>query len=79
MQAIILAAGIGRRLRYETAERPKCMVEVSGVSILQRSLDSISLFPISRMEYPARLGEKRIVPLQPPSKGLRYPARRVFV
>ncbi len=49
MQVIVLAAGMGLRLRHETADRPKCMVEVSGVSMLQRSLDNIARFSVSRI------------------------------
>ncbi len=49
MQIIILAAGMGLRLRHETADLPKCMVEVSGISILQRSLDNIAQFSVSRI------------------------------
>jgi len=39
MKSIILAAGEGTRLRPYTLERPKCMVEVDGVSLLDRQLD----------------------------------------
>lgn len=40
MKAIIVAAGMGRRLRPYTDDRPKCLVEVNGRSILQRQLDA---------------------------------------
>lgn len=39
MKAIILAAGEGTRLRPYTEEKPKCMVEVDGESLLERQLD----------------------------------------
>lgn len=42
MKAIIVAAGRGRRLGPETAEIPKCMVEVAGRPILHRQLDGLS-------------------------------------
>lgn len=42
MKAIIVAAGRGRRLGPETAEIPKCMVEVGGRSILHRQLDALA-------------------------------------
>jgi choline kinase len=40
MKAIIVAAGMGRRLAPYTDDRPKCLVEVNGRSILQRQLDA---------------------------------------
>ncbi len=40
MKAIIVAAGMGRRLRPYTDDRPKCLVEVNGRSILARQLDA---------------------------------------
>lgn len=38
IKAIILAAGEGTRLRPYTEDRPKCLVEVEGVSLLDRQL-----------------------------------------
>lgn len=38
LKAIILAAGQGMRLRPYTLDRPKCLVEVGGVSLLDRQL-----------------------------------------
>ena len=40
MNAIIVAAGMGRRLRPYTDDRPKCLVEINGKSILARQLDA---------------------------------------
>jgi len=39
MKAIILAAGEGTRLRPYTLDRPKCLVEIDGQSLLDRQLD----------------------------------------
>jgi choline kinase len=41
VKAIIVAAGRGRRLGPQTAELPKCMVEVGGRPILHRQLDAL--------------------------------------
>lgn len=39
MKAILLAAGEGKRLRPYTLDRPKCLVEINGVSLLDMQLD----------------------------------------
>ena len=41
MQAIILAAGMGRRLGYLTAGNTKCMLEVNGIRLIDRVLDTL--------------------------------------
>src|SRR3970282_520195 len=38
MTAIILAAGRGRRLASYTADRPKCMIKLSGVTLIDHQL-----------------------------------------
>lgn len=38
MQAIILAAGKGKRLKERTAYNTKCMVEINGVTLIERAL-----------------------------------------
>ncbi len=42
MNAIIIAAGRGSRLEHHTDDRPKCMVEVGGRSILDHQLDALA-------------------------------------
>jgi len=41
MQAIILAAGMGKRLGNLTAENTKCMVKVNGVTLIERMLSQL--------------------------------------
>jgi NDP-sugar pyrophosphorylase family protein len=40
MQAIILAAGVGKRLKTITDQRPKCLIEIGGKTLLARHLDT---------------------------------------
>ena len=41
MKAIILAAGLGSRLRPITDEVPKCMVPVNGIRIIDKQIDNL--------------------------------------
>lgn len=49
MQAIILAAGMGRRLKELTENNTKCMVEVNGVPLIDRMLHQIEKQQLSRI------------------------------
>lgn len=49
MQAIILAAGMGRRLGNLTKENTKCMIEVNGVSLIDRLLTQLSRLSLKRV------------------------------
>lgn len=49
MQAIILAAGMGKRLGDLTRNNTKCMVEVNGVKLIDRMLSQLSALPLSRI------------------------------
>jgi choline kinase len=46
-RAIILAAGNGTRMGRLTADRPKAMLEVSGQTLIERSLDALALYGIA--------------------------------
>ena len=49
MQAIILAAGMGKRLGELTKENTKCMVQVNGEYIIDRMLTQLSQFDMERV------------------------------
>lgn len=49
MQAIILAAGMGKRLKELTAHNTKCMIKVGGVTLIERMLRQIEKFCFSRI------------------------------
>ncbi len=52
MQAIILAAGMGKRLKELTQDNTKCMVKVNGVTLIERllnQLDNLKSCKLSRI------------------------------
>lgn len=49
MQAIILAAGMGKRLKELTQDQTKCMVQVNGVALIDRMLHQIESRHLSRI------------------------------
>ncbi len=49
MQAIILAAGMGRRLGEYTKDNTKCMVQVNGVRLIDRLLEQLSKQSLNRV------------------------------
>lgn len=49
MQAVILAAGMGKRLGELTKGNTKCMVEVNGVSLIDRALGQLATLDLNRV------------------------------
>ena len=49
MQAIILAAGMGKRLKELTKDNTKCMIKVNGVTLIDRMLHQIEKQHFSRI------------------------------
>ena len=49
MQAIILAAGMGKRLKELTHVNTKCMVKVNGTTLIERMLHQLDAKRLSRI------------------------------
>ena len=49
MQGLILAAGMGKRLGELTQDNTKCMVEVNGVTLIDRVLHQLDKYNLSRI------------------------------
>ncbi|GAB6982172.1 aminotransferase class I/II-fold pyridoxal phosphate-dependent enzyme [Prevotella dentasini] len=49
MQAIILAAGMGRRLGEYTKDNTKCMLPINGIRLIDRTLTQLSRLGLSRV------------------------------
>jgi choline kinase len=50
MKAVILAAGVGRRLWPVTQHRPKCLIEIGGHTLLSRYLSSLASVGVQRAD-----------------------------
>jgi histidinol-phosphate/aromatic aminotransferase/cobyric acid decarboxylase-like protein/choline kinase len=61
VQAIILAAGMGRRLGKLTQSDTKCMVEVNGQKLIDRTLDSCVLAKVSRIIIVVGYESERVI------------------
>lgn len=51
MRAIILAAGVGKRLQEKGKESPKCFLEVAGRKLVDRYLDALAECGITDVTY----------------------------
>ena len=49
MKALILAAGIGSRLKYKTKNKPKALVKVNNREILDHQLSILKKFKIKNV------------------------------
>ncbi|MDE7434627.1 MAG: aminotransferase class I/II-fold pyridoxal phosphate-dependent enzyme [Lachnospiraceae bacterium] len=61
MQAIILAAGMGKRLKELTRNNTKCMVEVNGVTLIDRMLHQLERRGLSRIVIVAGYERQRLM------------------
>jgi len=49
MNAIILAAGMGKRLKELTANNTKCMIRVNGITLIERMLSQLDVLNLSKI------------------------------
>ena len=61
MQAIILAAGMGKRLKELTQDNTKCMVKVNGVSLIDRMLHQLDKKNLSRIVIVVGYERKKLI------------------
>ena len=61
MQAVILAAGMGKRLGELTKGNTKCMVEVNGVSLIDRALGQLASLDLNRVVIVAGYEGKKLM------------------
>ncbi len=61
MQALILAAGMGKRLKGLTENNTKCMVEVNGVTLAERMLSQLDRKHLSRIVIVTGYEGKKLV------------------
>ena len=49
MRAIILAAGRGSRMKSMTSDRPKCLVDLNGITLIQKQVDTMRQAGINKI------------------------------
>ncbi len=61
MQAIILAAGMGRRVKQLTQDNTKCMVKVNGVPLINRVLKQLEKHKLSQIVVVVGYESKKLI------------------
>ncbi|MBQ9597448.1 MAG: NTP transferase domain-containing protein, partial [Bacteroidales bacterium] len=51
MEVVILAGGLGTRLRVAVADTPKCLAPVAGRPFLQWLLEWLALYPVDKVIF----------------------------
>jgi choline kinase len=65
MKAIILAAGMGTRLEHLTNDKPKCLVELWGTTLLERQLEQLKNAGIEDILVIGGYQTEKIAPIWP--------------
>ena len=60
MKAMIFAAGIGSRLKEETTDKPKALVEIGGKTLLQRAIEKLKNEKIDELVVMFITSEKKL-------------------
>lgn len=60
VKVVILAAGVGSRLRPLTNDRPKCLVEIEGRSLLERQIATFQDCGVTNLTVVAGYAAERI-------------------
>src|SRR5262249_21615661 len=60
MTAVVLAAGVGKRLLDASGGRPKCLIEIGGRSLLRRLLESLAAAGVSQAVVVAGFGDGEV-------------------
>ena len=61
MQAVILAAGMGKRLKELTQDVTKCMIKVNGVTLIERMLSQLDALSLSRIVIVVGYQSERLI------------------
>jgi choline kinase len=72
MEAVILAAGVGKRLRPITADRPKCLLEIDGRTLLERQVDQLRRNGIRHIWIVVGYMAMRVMDRVRPGDGISY-------
>jgi choline kinase len=60
MTAIILAAGVGKRLHAASGGRPKCLIEIGGKSLLRRLLEGLAACGVGKAVVVTGFGDDAV-------------------
>ncbi len=75
MTAIILAAGVGKRLLDASGGRPKCLIEIGGQTLLGRLVDNLAVSGVQRVVVVVGFGDAAVrasLGAGPPGTAVRY-------
>ena len=78
MQAIILAAGMGKRLKELTRDNTKCMVKVNGVTLIERMLKQLDKLNLSKVVIVVGYEGKKLINYIGGLK-IDFACKRIFV